>query len=80
MMRPRKMKQVELTVLDRDVDRVIEFLGRRAVMHLSDEAGTDQGSRGLNGTRKHIRENLEKLQTAAVYLGCALPSEPDESS
>ena len=37
MIRPRKMKQVELTVLDRDVDLVIEYLGRRGVMHFSGE-------------------------------------------
>ena len=37
MIRPRKMKQVELTVLARDVDRVLEHLGRRAPMHLSME-------------------------------------------
>ncbi|GHV68623.1 hypothetical protein AGMMS49928_08600 [Spirochaetia bacterium] len=35
MIRPRKMKQVELTVLSRDVDQVLEHLGRRALIHLS---------------------------------------------
>ncbi|MDR1971673.1 MAG: V-type ATP synthase subunit I [Treponema sp.] len=36
MIRPRKMKRLELTVLSRDVDRVIEYLGRRGIMHFSD--------------------------------------------
>jgi V/A-type H+-transporting ATPase subunit I len=31
------MKHVEMTILARDADRVIEFLGRRAVMHISNE-------------------------------------------
>jgi V/A-type H+-transporting ATPase subunit I len=30
------MKHVELTVLSRDADRVIEYLGRRGIMHFSD--------------------------------------------
>jgi V/A-type H+-transporting ATPase subunit I len=38
MIRPRKMKHIELTVLSRDVDRVIEYLGRRGIMHFSDTA------------------------------------------
>jgi V/A-type H+-transporting ATPase subunit I len=32
------MKHVELTVLSRDVDQVIEYLGRRGIMHFSDAA------------------------------------------
>jgi V/A-type H+-transporting ATPase subunit I len=43
MIRPRKMKHVELTVLTRDADRVIEYLGRRGIMHFSDSSG-GQGS------------------------------------
>lgn len=33
MMRPRRMKRVELTVLERDVDGVIELIGKKGVMH-----------------------------------------------
>ncbi|MCL2319134.1 MAG: hypothetical protein FWC45_03545, partial [Treponema sp.] len=36
-LRPRKMKQIELTVLSRDTDAVIEFLGRRSLMQFSGE-------------------------------------------
>jgi V/A-type H+-transporting ATPase subunit I len=32
------MKHIELTVLSRDVDQVIEYLGRRGIMHFSDSA------------------------------------------
>jgi V/A-type H+-transporting ATPase subunit I len=40
------MKQVELTVLARDVDSVIEYLGRRALMHFPKEAAEDTGVPG----------------------------------
>ncbi|GHV60633.1 hypothetical protein AGMMS49587_02600 [Spirochaetia bacterium] len=38
MIRPRKMKHIELTVLSRDVDTVIEYLGRRRIIHFSEES------------------------------------------
>jgi V/A-type H+-transporting ATPase subunit I len=37
------MKHIELTVLSRDVDRVIEYLGRRGIMHFSDVAEGEGG-------------------------------------
>jgi V/A-type H+-transporting ATPase subunit I len=75
------MKQIELTVLSRDMDAVIEFLGRRALMHLSAEnRGSEQG-RGLDEAASlHIRENLERLASAAVWLRTPLPDEPWETS
>ena len=78
-LRPRKMRQIELTVLSRDVDAVIEFLGRRALMHLSSEDNSprDNVSETTSG---RIRENLNKLALAATWLGVELPSEPLESS
>ncbi|GHV37178.1 hypothetical protein AGMMS49546_04200 [Spirochaetia bacterium] len=150
MIRPRKMKHIELTVLSRDVDKVIEYLGRRGILHFSEEtdadaglapsgpgsvsggsaAGSADGSRSGNGgaslrfgapeparetsthaaksaggpgntvrsaggsvanapavtahaldevAYKRIRENLEKLRSAAAFLGVELPSEPDEA-
>jgi V/A-type H+-transporting ATPase subunit I len=45
MMIPRKMKRVELTVLARDVDQVIEYLGRRGILHFSESPG-DQSPEG----------------------------------
>jgi V/A-type H+-transporting ATPase subunit I len=41
------MKHVELTVLSRDVDRVIEYLGRQGIMHFSD-AAEGQGTGGAS--------------------------------
>jgi V/A-type H+-transporting ATPase subunit I len=127
------MKQIELTVLSRDVDTVIRYLGRRGVMHFSEEEQIPSGVRGSGpqppardymdagisaaseGTEifrannvyaghallgsgssspvtnsqahafdkaalQHIRENIERLKTTALYLGIQLPAEPDESS
>jgi V/A-type H+-transporting ATPase subunit I len=82
MMRPRKMKQIEMTVLARDVDSVIEYLGRRGLMHFAEDtlseraAGTGAGS---SGNAARIRECLERLRSASVYLGVELPGEPDEN-
>jgi V/A-type H+-transporting ATPase subunit I len=84
------MKEVELTVLSRDVDGVIECLGRRGIMHFSRDispAGAalpeDSGSRNTRALDaadyKHIRENLEKIKAGAAYLGVELPAEPEES-
>jgi V/A-type H+-transporting ATPase subunit I len=73
------MKQLELTVLARDVDGVIEFLGRRALMHLSgeDSAGASPGE----DARRDIQENLKRLAAAARSLGLGeLPAEPGEES
>ena len=42
---PRKMKEIEISVLNRDMDAVIEYLGRRAIMHFSDESEGSSQSR-----------------------------------
>jgi V/A-type H+-transporting ATPase subunit I len=75
------MKRIELTILDRDADRVIEFLGRRALVHLSeeDEAGADTPVRDT-AAYEHIRDRLGLIKSAAAYLESELPDEPEESS
>ncbi|MDR3335100.1 MAG: V-type ATP synthase subunit I [Treponema sp.] len=81
MMRSRKMKRLELTVLARDVDRVIEFLGRRGLMHFSGEGTTGADAHFKDeGVFRHIRDQLEKLQALSTYLGIELPTEPEETS
>ncbi|GHV72898.1 hypothetical protein AGMMS49940_02000 [Spirochaetia bacterium] len=77
MIRPRRMKQVELSVLDRDVDGVIEYLGRRAVMHFPKK---EEAVAPKDAARNGVLENLEKIRAAAVYLGMELPKESGESS
>jgi V/A-type H+-transporting ATPase subunit I len=73
------MKQIELTVLSRDVDGVIEFLGRGALMHLREDESVE--ARAMDeAAYKHIRENLDRLKTASAWLGLPLPEEPEEES
>jgi V/A-type H+-transporting ATPase subunit I len=126
------MKHVELTVLARDVDQVIEYLGRRGIMHFSegDDARTADENRlrnmadaegefpgiGLRGGApdlpprstgearfpsvrifsperrdgsprspdhaafRHIQDNLERLRSAAAFLGVELPAEPEKDT
>jgi V/A-type H+-transporting ATPase subunit I len=143
------MKHVELTVLSRDVDHVIEYLGRRGIMHFSEGGETripdetmfrdlpDTGegpgiglrggapeilprSAGLSDDEntgaaigpptgalfppggifgagrleqrgssphsldhaafRHIQDNLERLRSAAAFLGIELPAEPDDDT
>ncbi|MDR2797707.1 MAG: V-type ATP synthase subunit I [Treponema sp.] len=92
MIRPRKMKQIELTVLERDIDGLITFLGRQGVMQFSqshehrvplDESQAKQ--KGVAHARdealyQDIQKQLEKLKTVSVYLGIDLPTEPEETS
>ncbi|MDR2069475.1 MAG: V-type ATP synthase subunit I [Spirochaetaceae bacterium] len=75
------MKQIELTVLSRDVDQVIEFLGRRALLHLSEDEEVGGIVHALDtADYRHILENLERIRNGAAYLGIELPEEPEESS
>ncbi|MFP3088818.1 V-type ATP synthase subunit I [Treponema sp. TIM-1] len=75
------MKQIELTVLSRDVDQVIEFLGRQALLHLSEDEEAGGVVHALDtADYRHIQENLERIRTGAAYLGIKLPQEPEESS
>ncbi|MDR2245193.1 MAG: V-type ATP synthase subunit I [Treponema sp.] len=77
------MKQIEMTILARDADRVIEYLGGRAVLHLSGETGAahaDETWAGETEVFQHILDNLESLKTSAGYLGVELPEEPLEDT
>jgi V/A-type H+-transporting ATPase subunit I len=81
------MKHVELSVLSRDVDAVLGYLGHRALMHLSNdghgvsapesaETKTGGGEKG----QSRIGENLEKVKAGAIWLGIELPQEPEENT
>jgi V/A-type H+-transporting ATPase subunit I len=91
MIRPQKMKQVELTVLDRDVDTVIEYLGRWGFMEFSGggtsvaEKPQDDSAPAVNASEaanaaELIRKSLDSLQSTATYLGIELPGEPEEDT
>jgi V/A-type H+-transporting ATPase subunit I len=80
------MKQIELTVLARDADAVIEYLGRKGVMHFTEdgevyeppESGTVQALDAAS--YRFIKDKLEKLEASSAYLGLALPREPEDGS
>jgi V/A-type H+-transporting ATPase subunit I len=77
------MKQIELTVLAKDADKVIEFLGRGGFMQFSEEDLIDyeKTSRAQNETAsKQIKKRLENIRAAALYLGAGLPKEPEETT
>ena len=89
-LRSKKMKQIELCVLKRDIDAVIEFLGRWALLHLSPEEPSPENPSSENPSPQdsesrdrifsEIQENLDRLNKAASWLGLAMPEEPSEDS
>ncbi|MCL2174920.1 MAG: V-type ATP synthase subunit I [Treponema sp.] len=64
MLRPRKMKFIELTVLKSDMDAVIEYLGKHASMQFSEPEGIIDSSDAAR-----IRETIDRLLDAAVFIG-----------
>ena len=68
------MKHIELTVLKGDVDGIIEYLGRREVIHFPETSGSE----GEFSIR--IRERLNRLRGSAEFLGLEIPGEPDADS
>ena len=64
MLRPRKMKFVELTVFKSDMDAVLEYLGKNASMQFTEPEGIIDSSDAAR-----IRELIDRLLDAAVYIG-----------
>ena len=79
-LRPRKMKQITITVLGRDTDAVIEFLGRRALMQMTGDKTAQPARANEEAAGKRIHEKFESLAAAAAWLGLPLPGEPDKTS
>jgi V/A-type H+-transporting ATPase subunit I len=75
MIRPRKMKRVQMTVLKSDVNTVIEYLGRNGTMHFCSSGDEKESADYIR-----IRELMEKLRAGGVFLGVELPTEPDADS
>jgi V/A-type H+-transporting ATPase subunit I len=75
------MKRVELTILDRDADRVIEFLGRRALVHMAEDEGKETETPVRDTVLyEQSRDRLALINSAAGYLGFDLPAEPEDAS
>ena len=74
----KKMKKVELSVLSRDLNTVLEFLGRRGLFQLIEDEPAAASADDISSGR--IRDILDKLALAAAWLGVILPSDPMEES
>jgi V/A-type H+-transporting ATPase subunit I len=86
------MKHIDISVLSRDADAVIEYLGRRGILHFSEredeapapEAGAPPpeaaGEKAGEAEPNLVGENLEKIKASAAWLGVELPEEPEEST
>jgi len=81
-LRPRKMKQIDLTVMKSDIDAVIEFLGRQAQIHFlnDNDAPVATKNETTKSERDRIREKLDSLASAAGLLDVPLPTEPLDDS
>jgi Archaeal/vacuolar-type H+-ATPase subunit I len=74
MIRPRKMKFIELTVFKNDMDMVLEYLGKQAAIQFPDADST-----GDNAAVTRIRQIIDKLTAAAEFLGVDFSAETNES-
>ena len=80
MIRPRKMKQVKIVVLKKDFNTVLEFLGRREIIHLD----TTNAGENINSEESkelvRLKDLQDKIYFCAEYLEIPLPCEPYEKS
>ncbi|MDR2510700.1 MAG: V-type ATP synthase subunit I [Spirochaetaceae bacterium] len=81
MIRPEKMKQIEITVLERDVDSVITYLGRNAILQFT-YSGVPAKERGMEDKEvvKRRVDSLDKIKRCAHYLDVELPQVPGENT
>ena len=75
MMRPRKMKYIELTVLKSDMDAVLEYLGKKAAIQFPEAEDKVNNTDVAN-----IKNIIERLINAAEFLSVNIPSEYDENA
>ena len=72
MIRPRSMKYVEIIVLLKDVDRVIDYLGRKALLHVSQDISEEDKKEKENDAGHErvetIRKQLETIEDVAAYF------------
>ena len=78
MIRPLKMKQIKMMVLKKDFNAVIEFIGRREVIHFdtTNNEGESYNNKESDGVIR-IKNLQDKIYFCAEYLGITIPSEPD---
>ena len=64
MLRSRKMKFIELAVLKNDMNIVLEYLGKNALIQFSDKETIVDNSEVL-----HIRTIIDRLHENCVFIG-----------
>jgi V/A-type H+-transporting ATPase subunit I len=74
------MKRIELTVLEKDTDTVIEFLGRHGLIQFSSAEETPPPENRSETKFRFIEEKLERLNASALYLELELPTYPYETT
>ena len=67
MLRPRKMKFMELVVLKSDMDAVLEYLGKKAAIQFPEKEGSFDNQEIIN-----IRSIISRLYEAGEYIGINL--------
>jgi V/A-type H+-transporting ATPase subunit I len=75
MLRPRKMRFIELTVLKSDMDAVLEYLGGMSAIQFPQ---TDKVKENPNAVR--IREIIDRLQSCAEFIGTDSGAKFEEAS
>ena len=75
MLRPRKMRFIELTVLKSDMDAVLEYLGGMSAIQFPQ---TDNVKENPNAVR--IREIIDRLQSCAEFIGGESGAKFEEAS
>ena len=68
MLRPRKMKFIELTVFKNDMNVVLEYLGKNGSIQFS-----DNGNAADNENVNKIVTNIDRLINAGAFLGLENP-------
>ncbi|MCL2277261.1 MAG: V-type ATP synthase subunit I [Treponema sp.] len=74
MLRPRKMKFLELTVFKEDMDRVLEYLGRKSVIQFPEKEGVKD-----NQEVTRVRRIITRLIDAGDFLGVDLKTAAEKN-
>jgi len=75
MLRPRKMKFIELVVMKNDMDNVLDYLGRKAAIQFPEKEGTFD-----NPEISNIRNIITRLGDAGEYIGVNLHEAKNEET
>jgi len=75
MLRPRKMRFIELTVLKSDMDAVLEYLGGQGAIHFPDSEEKNENPGALR-----IRGIIDRLRSCAEYIGADTGAQPEDAS